>query len=110
MSNQLLVLEIVKWKPKDNVADKNMIEVADNMTEDQRSFNGFLYQAFYKSAEHEWIDVYYRETEEDAHASTISMADKASFIRFSEMIEPDSATIEIMHQLQASGSLTFGNP
>lgn len=105
--NKAAVFEIVKWQSKEEVDDATMIKAVDAMTEDLRSLKGFLQQTLYKSPDGEWVDIYYWEIEEDAHASNTSMADKASFKRLIELIKPESVSIEVMHPLQSSGDITF---
>lgn len=107
VGNNLPVLEILKWKSKENVSDDNMIKAVADMTDDLRSLKGFLHQTLYKSSNGEWIDIYYWVTEEDAHASSAGMADKKSFKNLIDFIEPESITIEVIHQLQSSGSFSF---
>jgi hypothetical protein len=107
VENKLPVLEILKWKSKKNVSDENMIESVANMVKDLNSLKGFLHQALYKSSSGEWIDIYYWETEEDAYASSTSMADKKSYTNLINLIEPESVTIEVIHQLQSSGGFSF---
>jgi hypothetical protein len=107
VENKLPVLEILKWKSKKNVSDENMIESVANMVKDLNSLKGFLNQALYKSSSGEWIDIYYWETEEDAYASSTIMADKKSYTNLINLIEPESVTIEVIHQLQSSGGFSF---
>jgi len=107
LNNNTPVFEILKWKSKENVSDESMIKAVDNMTADLKLLKGFLQQSLYKSPNGEWTDIYYWVTEEDAHASNASMADKESFKNLIKLIEPDSVTIEVMHQLQSSGSFSF---
>jgi len=101
------VYEIVKWKSKPNISDQSMINAVNIMLTDLKSLKGFLHQSLYKNSNDEWVDIYYWETEEDAHASNSSMADKPSFKALIELIEADSVSIEVLHQLQSSGRLTF---
>lgn len=101
------VFEIVKWKPKETVSDERMIEAVNDMTEDLKSLKGFLQQTLYKSSNGEWVDIYYWETEKDAHASNASMADKESFKELITLIKPESVTIEIMQEQQSSSKLSF---
>ena len=108
MSNNKPVFEVVKWKSKSDVNDKVMIDAVNAMVVDLKILKGFLHQSLYKNSSDEWVDVYYWETEEDAHASNTSMADKASFKKLIELIEPNSVSIEVMHQLQSSGEQSFG--
>jgi len=107
LSSNSPVFEIVKWKSKETVSDESMIEAVNEMTKDLTSLKGFLQQSLYKSPNGEWVDIYYWETKEDAHTSNTSMADKESFKKLIELIEPESVTIEVMHQLQSSSRLSF---
>ena len=108
LSNNNPVYEIVKWESKPDVSDKAMIDAVNAMVVDLKSLKGFLHQSLYKNSNEEWVDIYYWETEEDAHASNTSMADKASFKTLIDLIEPNTVSIEVLHQLQSSGDLSFG--
>lgn len=108
LSNNNPVYEIVKWESKPDVSDKAMIDAVSAMVVDLKSLKGFLHQSLYKNSNEEWVDIYYWETEEDAHASNTSMADKASFKTLIDLIEPNTVSIEVLHQLQSSGDLSFG--
>ena len=108
LSNNNPVYEIVKWESKPDVSDKAMIDAVNAMVVDLKSLKGFLHQSLYKNSNEEWVDFYYWETEEDAHASNTSMADKASFKTLIDLIEPNTVSIEVLHQLQSSGDLSFG--
>ena len=107
LDNVVPIFEIVKWKSKTSVSDEDMIASVNTMVSDLKDLKGFLHQSLYKSTSGEWIDIYYWETEEDAHASNTSMADKASFKSLIELIEPESVSIEIFHPLQSSGQQSF---
>lgn len=108
MNDNNPVYEIVKWKSKSDISDQTMIDVVNAMVVDLKILKGFLHQSLYKNSSEEWVDIYYWETEEDAHASNTSMADKASFKSLIKLIEPNSVSIEVMHQLQSSGEQSFG--
>ncbi|MEE9342318.1 MAG: hypothetical protein V3V12_01645 [Gammaproteobacteria bacterium] len=99
------MLEIVKWRAKEIVNDESMIEAVNVMASDLKLLQGFLHQSLYKSPNGEWVDMYYWETEEDAHASNTGMADKASFIHLIALIEPESVAIDVMQEMQSSGKL-----
>lgn len=105
--NNNLVYEIVKWKSKSNVKDQDMIDAVNNMVTDLKSLKGFLHQSLYKNSNEEWVDIYYWETEEDAHASNESMATKNSFDNLIKLIEPNTVSVEILHPLQSSGKQSF---
>lgn len=105
--NNNLVYEIVKWKSKSNVKDQDMIDAVNNMVTDLKSLKGFLHQSLYKNSNEEWVDIYYWETEEDAHASNESMATKNSFDNLIKLIEPNTVSVEILHPLQSSGEQSF---
>jgi len=90
------------------MSDQAMIDAVNVMVVDLKSLKGFLHQSLYKNSNQEWVDIYYWETEEDAHASNTSMADKVSFKNLIALIEPNSVSIEVLHQLQSSGKQSFG--
>jgi len=108
LNNNNPVFEILKWQSKSGISDEAMINAVNAMVVDLKSLKGFLHQSLYKNSNDEWVDIYYWETEEDAHASNESMADKASFKNLIELIEPNSVSIEVMQQLQSSGTQSFG--
>ena len=101
------VFEILKWKSKTGVTDEEMIFSVDAMAVDLKKLKGFLHQTLYKNTNSEWVDVYYWETEEDAHNSNNLMADKSTFKNLIKLIEPDTISIDVMHSLQTSGDLSF---
>jgi len=101
------IFETVKWKSKSGVPDKEMVDAVNAMVLDLKSLKGFLHQSLYKDTNEVWVDVYYWETEKDAHASNMSMSDKVSFKNLIDLIEPNSVSIEILHPLQSSGGHTF---
>ncbi len=107
MNSNHQIFETVKWKSKSGIPDEKMIDAVNAMVLDLKSLKGFLHQSLYKDTNEVWVDVYYWETEEDAHASNVSMSDKASFKNLIDLIEPDSVSIEILHPLQSSGKHTF---
>jgi len=99
------VFEILKWKSKSGVSDKEMISAIDAMVSDLNNVKGFLHQSLYKNPNDEWIDIYYWETEQDANDSNSAMADKLSFKNLIGLIEPNTISIDVMQSLQASGEL-----
>ena len=107
MSSNIPVFETVKWKSKSSIRDEIMIDAVNAMVVDLKTLKGFIHQSLYKTSNEEWVDVYYWETEEDAHASNVSMANKSSFKNLIGLIEPESVSIEILHQLQSSGKNSF---
>ena len=108
LNNHNPVFEILKWKSKSDISDEAMVNAVNAMVVDLKNLKGFLHQSLYKNPNDEWVDIYYWETEEDAHASNTGMADKVSFKNLIELIEPNSISIEVMHQLQSSGKQSFG--
>jgi len=109
MNESKIVFEILKWKSKSEVIDTVMIDAVNNMVEDLKMLKGFLNQTLYKDNTGFWVDIYYWETEQDAHASNKSMANKESFINLIEIIEPDSISMEILNPLQCSGNFVFSS-
>lgn len=107
LSNNSPVFEVVKWRSTSGISDEVMISAVNAMVIDLKSLKGFLHQSLYKNTNNEWVDIYYWQTEEDAHASNTSMADKTSFKNLIALIEPNSVSIEILHQLQSSGEQAF---
>jgi len=76
------VLEIVKWKAKPNVSDKQMIDVVNDMVPDLKNLKGFINQTLYKDENDHWIDIYYWDTVGNAHLLNERMADKESLKAF----------------------------
>ncbi len=107
--NNNIVFEILTWKAKPGVSDKQMIDAAEAMVADLRELNGFLNQSLYKDENGTWIDIYYWETEKDAHDSNASMAEKTSFHNLIELIDADSITMKVLNTLQSSGGISFGD-
>ena len=101
------VFEILKWKSKTGVADEQMIAAVDAMLMDVKHLKGFLHQTLYKNSDNEWVDIYYWETEKDAHDFNAGMADKNSFKELIELIEVNTISIEVLHPLQTSGKQVF---
>jgi len=109
MNESSPVFEILKWKSKNGVSDKIMIEAVNSMVEDLKALKGFLNQTLYKDSNGFWVDIYYWETEQDAHASNECMADKVSFNNLIENIESDSISMEVLKPLQRSGVVSFND-
>jgi len=107
MSSSNTVFEILKWTSKPGVPDEQMISAVNAMVSDLTNLQGFLNQSLYKNSDGFWVDVYYWETEQNAHDSNQAMADKTSFKDLMGLIEPDSVTVEILTPLQNSGELFF---
>ena len=101
------IFEILTWKSKVGVSDEKMIDAVNFMVIDLKELKGFLNQTLYKDDDGTWVDIYYWETEKDAHDSNESMADKDSFKNLISMIEPDSVSIKVMNPLQSSGDICF---
>lgn len=108
LNNSNPVFEVVKWKSKSDISDKETIDAVNSMAVDLKILKGFLQQSLYKNSNDEWVDVYYWKTLEDAQDSDISMSGKDSFKRLIELIEPNSVSIEIMREIQSSGGQFFG--
>jgi len=103
--DKTVVLEILTWKAKSTgVSDRDMIAAVEGMVKDLRSIKGFQSQTLYKDSEGTWVDIYYWDTEHDAHASNDAMADKASLSRLIKLIEPGSIAIKVMQSVQSSTS------
>jgi len=107
MSNESIIFEILEWKSKSGVADNQMIDAVEAMVDDLKGLEGFLNQTLYKDDSGVWVDIYYWKTEQDAHNSNASMANKESFKQLIELIEPDSVSIKVMPALQHSGHFSF---
>ena len=101
------VLEILTWKSMVGISDEYMIRAVYSMVIDLRELKGFLKQTLYKEEDGTWIDVYYWQTEEDAHASNDSMADKESLKTLMSIIEPNTVTMKVVSPKQASGGIEF---
>ena len=97
------VIEIVSWKAKDNITDQQMITAINNLTPDLRELPGFRTQSAGKDADNRWVDVYFWDSADDAHASNELMADKSSLAALMELLEPDSVTMQIIEPMQTSG-------
>lgn len=63
------MIETLTWKAKEGVSDEAMITAVDDMVVDLEKLSGFISQTLYKNSKSEWVDVYYWESEETAHAS-----------------------------------------
>ena len=107
MSNKSSVFEVLTWKSKSGVSDEEMIQAVDGMVKDLRELTGFLNQTLYKEEDGTWIDVYYWETEKDAHDSNGAMANKESLKKLMSIIEADTVTIKVLNQKQSSGAMQF---
>ncbi len=108
MNNSHPVYEVVKWKSKPDTRDEIMIDAVNAMAVDLKTQKGFVNQSLYKNSKGEWVDVYYWETLEDAHASDAGMSDKDSFKHLIALIDSCSVSIEIMREIQPSGGESFG--
>ncbi len=107
MSNTNKVFEILTWKSKVGVSDEEMIQAVDSMVGDLKELNGFLNQTLYKEDDGTWIDVYYWQTEKNAHDSNEAMADKQSFKKLMSIIEPSTVTMKVISPRQSSGEIQF---
>lgn len=108
MNNSNPVYEVVTWKSKSDISDEITIDAVNAMAVDLKTLKGFLNQSLYKNSNGEWVDIYYWETLEDAHACDASMSDKDSFKHLFALIESNSVSIEIMRKIQSSGGQSFG--
>ncbi len=101
-----VILEILTWQARSSsVSDDQMITAVQGLVKDLKTLKGFQNQTLYKDSDGTWIDIYYWDSEHDAHASNDAMADKASLARLIELIKPGSITIKVMTALQSSGKL-----
>lgn len=107
MSNTNKILEILTWKSKAGVSDEEMIKTVDSITSDLKNLNGFLNQTLYKDSDGTWIDIYYWNTEKDAHDSNEEMAGKESFKKIMSIIKPNTVTIKVLSSKQSSGEIQF---
>lgn len=105
MSNTNNVFEILTWKAKPSVSDEQMIKAVDGMVKDLTELNGFLNQTLYKEDDGTWVDVYYWETEKDAHDSNGAMANKESLKDLMSIIETDTITMKVLSPKQSSGEI-----
>ena len=96
------VLEVVKWKAKSTVSDKQMIDAVNEMVPDLKKLEGFVNQTLYKDREGYWVDVYYWDSAENAHLSNERMSKKESLINLLDIVELDTVSIEILTPLQQS--------
>lgn len=91
------VMELVKWAAVSGVQDADMIEAVEGMLPDLKTLPGFRGQTLYKDAQGKWVDLYFWDSEREAHASNDLMAGRPSFGRLMALIDPASVTIEIFH-------------
>lgn len=96
------VLEILKWKSKNDATDQEMIDAVNNMVPDLKKLDGFINQTLYKDENNTWVDIYYWDTKENAHLSNERMAEKNSLKTLLNLIDLDTITIEILEPLQSS--------
>jgi len=94
------ILEIVKWKAKPNVSDKQIINAVNKMIPDLKNLEGFISQTLYKDEDNNWIDIYYWDTEKNAVLSNERMSNKESLKNLLELILSDSVSIKILKPLQ----------
>ncbi len=94
------VLEIVKWKAKPNVSDKQMIDAINEMVPDLKNLEGFINQTLYKDENDYWIDIYYWDNAENAHLSNERMSKKESLKNLLELIQTESVSMKILEPLQ----------
>ena len=89
------VLEIVKWKSVPGVEDAAVIAAAQGLVPDLKMVGGFIEKTLYKNRD-EWVDIYYWESEVDAHLSNERMADKASLATLFSLVQPETLSIVVM--------------
>ncbi|MCF6325492.1 MAG: hypothetical protein L3J89_14435 [Gammaproteobacteria bacterium] len=103
------VIEIVSWKTKPGVADKEIEAALVAMVPDLNALPGFLYQSAGKGSQGRWVDVYYWDSVKDAHASNELIADKASLATLLALVELDTICMEVIEPVQASSdTVTLG--
>jgi len=103
----MYVTEVLSWQAKANVSDQDMINAVEGLLADLKTLPGFLFQNLSKDSKGRWVEVYFWQTEEDAHNSNSLMADKASMVNLMELIEIESISMEVMSPLQDSGALSI---
>lgn len=102
-------VEILRWQSAEGVTDKKMIDAVQDMVPDLQQLPGFQYQTLVKTADGMWTDIYFWDTEHDAHKSNELMADKASLGALLALIKPDSVSIEVLPMAQQSGVFSVKN-
>lgn len=90
------VLELVKWRSLDGIADEKMIEAVDAILPDLKTLPGFVSQKLYKDDDGKWADLYIWDTKENAIASNDLMAERSSFSKLMALVEPESVSIEFL--------------
>ena len=97
------IIEIVRFKSKDNVLDNQIILAMNSKSPDLKKIKGFISQRLYKSTSNIWHSIYYWESVEDAKNSNIIIQEKDSFKTLMLLIDEESVQIEIMEMLQFTG-------
>ncbi|KJZ14881.1 hypothetical protein TW85_07255 [Marinomonas sp. S3726] len=105
----MYVTEVLSWQAKANVSDQDMINAVEGLLADLKTLPGFLFQNLSKDSKGRWVEVYFWQTEVDAHNSNSLMADKTSMVNLMGLIEIESISMEVMSPLQDSGALTLNS-
>jgi len=101
----MLVTEIVSWNANPDVSDQTMIDAVNALLPDLKSIPGFQYQCLSKTPQGRWIDIYYWDSTQQAHASNELMSESHSLSHLMTLIQPDSVIIEVLEPKQSSSSL-----
>ncbi|MEZ8129686.1 hypothetical protein [Enterovibrio norvegicus] len=101
------VVETVTWQAKQGVSTEDMSAAIDDMLVDLKTLPGFLHESLCQASNGDWMQLYYWETEHDAHQSNALMADKASFVQLLSLIVPESVAINVYAPVQASSGIVF---
>ncbi|MEK8033317.1 hypothetical protein AACH06_21055 [Ideonella sp. DXS29W] len=91
------VIEIVKWKSKPGVLDRDVVEAAAALVPDLQAVGGFISKTLY-SGGGEWVDVYHWETVADAERSNERMAQKTSLLKLLSLVQPETVSISVLSQ------------
>lgn len=103
----MYVTEVLTWQGLPGVSDQQMIDAVEAMVPDLKQLPGFLLQTLSKDSNGRWLDLYFWQTAEEAHASNELMADKASLGALMSLLDVESITMDVMQPLQASGPSLF---
>lgn len=103
----MYTIEILQWRSAAGISDQSMINAVEAMVPDLRQLPGFRYQTLVKSANGDWMDIYWWDSKEDAHRSNELMANTQSLANLLKLIEPDSVSIEVIPALQQSSTPSF---
>lgn len=92
------VLEIVQWKARPDVTDTAMMAAVQALLPDLQQLDGFISKTLYRN-DQLWCECYLWQTEADAQLSNTRMADKPSLHSLLALVQPDTISIQIMHQV-----------